>query len=568
MIVWPVLALGLGALVWWFTRPPAPAPLPPAVTLTPEEQRDLAERMAARVEERERGDPHPRTAVPAPAPSGKQVRVRVVDADTGQPIAQASAVDMSAGAVVARAQGDGLLTLPVEIAARVAFAAAGYLAKLPQPGEEDAVEIETALAKGQTAPIALLRDDFTLPVSLRFTAAKSFTAPVRFTLRCTDEPPPTGMSFPTARLAPGAKVDRELFTAWQRHVAVQQLIPGQGMLHLGVQSHGAAFTAQDPSAVVRFVAAGNYHLTAVVAEAALVGEREFYVAPGTEGPIEVALADGRFAQGVVVDAYSGQPIAGAQVSVTQDIATPTGSVVTAADGAFRLGPIPRGHAHVSVCSPRHLDLATTIDAGESARIVLTPRPTRTVRGLVRHRPTLQPVSGAEVTIRGNGEVDVAGQSAADGSFRLATTADSPELVINARGYLPWIERIDELQEHYVCDLWLADAEARVDAGLTALLVGRVLGSSGKPVAGIPVQLFTDEVVMPEGIAGRSILEGHILPLRPLAITGEDGGFRLEWAHAGPVRLLAIDGVAMSEQGVPVSVVLGQRVTDLVLRARD
>ncbi len=564
-------ALVLVALGVWFAQPQPNPPLPAQPELSPLEQRALAERMATRVNEREQGDPHVRTSVTPTETAAVALRgVRVVDAGDGRPIAGARAFDLQARTECAVAGADGVMRVPAGVGGRVAFAADGYLAKLPDPSDEDGVALAEPAPADQVVDLELRRDTFTLPCSFRFADDKGtpLAEAVRFTIRCRDEPPPMGMSFPTGRLAPGTKVEREVAEAWQRHVVVQQIMNGGSSLHMGMQSHGSVFAPTSSETSVRFIAAGTYLLEAVALGSASAGSREFHVALGDEGPIEVRLRPGRFAHGVVVDARDGQPIAGAQVRLTQPIASPSGMVETSTDGTFRLGPVTAAEALLNVHSRRHLDLEATVAVGEASQLRMTPRETRTVRGVVRQRPALQPIAGVEVVIRSGHEVDVTTKTAADGTFSLQTMAETPEMVVRAPGYLPWLERIDEPQDNYACDLYLADAEARMRAGLTTLIEGRVLGSDGKALVGVPVQLFTDEVIVPEGIAGRGILEGHILPLRPMAITGANGEFSLEWHRPGPVRLVAIDGIASSDDGTPVSLVLGQHLRDIVLRRQQ
>src|SRR5690606_33643321 len=125
----------------------------------------------------------------------------------------------------------------------------------------------------------------------------------------------------------------------------------------------------------------------------------------------------------------------------------------------------------------------------------TPRPVRVVRGFVRRRPVLQPVEGAEVILRSGQETDARAVTGADGAFVLETALEVPELVVRAAGFLPWIERVDEAVEGYSCDLLPADAAGRLAAGLTAIVEGKVVDARGEPVAGIPVQLFADEVAI-------------------------------------------------------------------------
>ncbi|HLU38091.1 MAG TPA: hypothetical protein VK081_01825 [Planctomycetota bacterium] len=557
------------ALAWWWLRADGPEDMPappPTVELGDEERRALAHHMAERVREREQASPVARSAVPAGKATGTVI-VRVVDAATRATIEGARAIDLHEGEPCSTPGADGTLSVADLPPGRVAFAADGYLAKLPRPGDADAEALVAARRQG-VAEIALQRDDFTLPCTLRFVGpdGEPLSGLVCYGVQCLDQPPPDALSFPTVRLAPGARVDRSLAEAWQRHVAVQPVLgEGAAPLHLGVHSHGRTFEATDGETTLRIVAAGRYRIDAVASEAGLAGSQDAYLASDARGPIVVRLQAGRFLHGIVVDAGDGQPVAGARLRLLGGAWTPHGEGETGTDGGFRLGPLPMSRVTVGVQSRRHLDLSTTAVVGEPQRLVLTPRPVRVVRGFVRRRPVLQPVEGAEVILRSGQETDARAVTGADGAFVLETALEVPELVVRAAGFLPWIERVDEAVEGYSCDLLPADAAGRLAAGLTAIVEGKVVDARGEPVAGIPVQLFADEVAIPEGIPGRAILEGHVLPLRPLAVTAADGTFELEWHRAGSVRLVAVDGTAQAEDGVPVTLVLGQRTRGIVLR---
>lgn len=568
------VALGLaaaGGWLWFASRSGESEPELRAPELDPGEQRAFAARMAERVDERPSGVQAERTAVAAPGVAdGPGVRIRFVDARTREAVAGGRAVDFVGDVVSPAAGADGEVTLQGARAGRIAFIADGYLAKLPQAGDEDAVALAEAARSGGAAQVPLRRDDYTLPCTLRFTDAEGrpVAVPVRFSIACLDEPPPTAMSFPTARLGPGARVDEAIQRAWQQHVAVQMLPVGApSRLHLGVQSHGRVYEAEAGTAEMRFVAAGRYTVTAVAAAAELAGERVIHVAVGASGPFDIRLVPGRFASGVAVDAGDGRPLPGVAVRLLDGGPAVAVECETDAEGKFRLGPVAAPRVEVHAASSRHLDLVSTVPVGEEVRLALTPRPVLRLRGVVRQQPNLAPIAGAEVLVRRAGEVDARCLTAEDGTFALETTLERPELVVRAPDHLTWVELIREESAHLVCDLLLADPEARVRAGLTAFVEGRVLGPAGAPAAGVAVQLLGDEAMIPEGLPNRVVCEGHVLPLRPLAVTDSEGRFALEWHQSGTFRLVAADGIATAADGLPVRVVLGERIRDLVLRTQ-
>lgn len=554
----------LGLWLWWSSpAPPVVAPTPDA---DPAARRALAQSMLAQVAERSPVAQQPRQEVTPPPSSDTTARVRVLlrDAQSGAGVASARVLDVHGGRELARTDASGEVTVPLLPPGRLAFFGDGYFIKLIQPGDDDATALEKGSAAATRVVVDLLRDDYTLPCVLRFVGPDATPPNVRFVIHGLDELPPSAGLFPDARLAPGTKPERELIQAWQRHLMLIQTMPAEQVdLCLGVLGAEQVFTAKGERPL-RFVTAGNYRVEAIDSDAGLAGHAQFRVALGQAGPIEVRLTPGRFLRGVVLDASDQQPVAGVEVRlVTGGLALPPAQ--SDAAGRFALGPTALTSAKLQIDSKRHLPLEVQASVGGEQRFVLTRRPVRTVRGVVRRRPGLEPLPGAEVTIRRLGEVDARAETGADGGFALETVADLPELRVSAVGYLAWREGLHDPVDSYVCDLWPADAETRVRVGVTTLITGRVETADGKPVAGVPVQLFTDTPSYPEGLAGRAILEGHALPLRPLAITDDQGTYSLEWGHPGSARLLVTDGVNTPEQARPITLVLGQHLRDVVLR---
>ncbi|MEZ5966459.1 MAG: carboxypeptidase-like regulatory domain-containing protein [Planctomycetota bacterium] len=563
------ILVAVGISLW--RAPGEPETLLPAQPpLSAEVQRELAARMAARVDERPNFEAERRDAVAAAVPTEPAaVRVRIVDAGTGDPLAGAVVFDIVGRRQPQRAGADGIVTLAHAHGGTIAVVAEGYLAKLPTAGDADDAALAAAAGSDELVDIALRRDDFTLPCALRFLDqdGAEVDSGVAFTVACLDEPPPTAMSFPSARLASGARVDADIARAWQQNVAVQ-LLPGVAgpLLHLGVQSNGRVFEAPDGRAELRFVAAGRYRVLAVARAALLAGEAVVHVAAGGPGPFDVRLLPGRFVAGTAVDASDGRPVAGVTVRLAEPAASVLSETETDASGEFRLGPVASPSVSVVATSRRYRDVTAALAPGSQNRLTLTPRPVRLVRGVVRRRPAAAPIAGATVLLRQGFDVEVETKTGADGVFELSTVADVPELVVKATGSLTWVEVIRDVQESYPCDLWPSEAAARVQAGVSASVEGRVVGPDNQPRAGVPVQLLGDEAPVPEGLPGRVVCEGLLLPLLPLTTSRADGSFALEWGQAGTFRVLATDGVASIDDATPVTLTLGQSVRGLVLRA--
>lgn len=560
-------AVALTAFAVWMTWPPAPPPtLPDTPRLDPAAEHDLVQKMLRQVAERETPGGTRTEVAPPPPPDGPRVRVQVVEAGSGAAVAAAAALDVARGERLGVADERGELSVPALPAGRLAFAKGGYLTRLVVPSTDLAV----AFTQAGVVRVELTRDTFTLPMRVRFVVdGATFQGPVRFAVRCLDALPPSGGSFPTGRLAPSEQVPASLVEAWRQHTLVSQL-PGleDPSLHLGLLGHLRTFDA-GPGAMgeVRLIASGRYRIEATASERGLVGQAEVFVDVGRGGPFEVELGPGRMLQGVVVDGQRGTPIASAKVRLSGSEGGVVAEVETGADGTFSLGPVPGAEGHVDVQARCYVDLSTTVPAGAPVNLPLTRRPTRLVRGIVRARPTLAPCVGATVEISAVGEVDARTVTRADGTFELETCAEAAQLRIRAEGFLPWLEMLYEPVDSHVCDLVPASADARLAAGLVARVSGRVLRPDGTAAAGLPVQLFSAESHLPEGIAGRAILEGHLIPVMPVGIAGADGAFTLEWPHAGPVKLLPTDGKTTEADAVSLNLALGQHVQDVILHSR-
>jgi hypothetical protein len=299
-----------------------------------------------------------------------------------------------------------------------------------------------------------------------------------------------------------------------------------------------------------------------------VAQRDFEVTLQQAEPFRVVLQPGRQVAGIVVNAADGSPVAGATVTpVEAKLLRPA---ETDAAGRFTLGATAAASVTLSVEHPHFEALRLgPVPAGEDLRVALEQRPLRTVAGTVRGRPGLQPVAGAEVKlVAGGATVEAAQKTAADGAFALRTAATGVLLEVAADGFLVYREVIDGEAAALTCDLIPATAEARVAAGMTAMVEGRVVDAAGAPAPGVPVQLTAADPVFPEGIANRAIMAGGILVLSPITIADAEGRFSIESDAKGPARLQPIDGVTTEAEAVSIQLVPGRRQEGVVLRMRS
>jgi hypothetical protein len=166
--------------------------------------------------------------------------------------------------------------------------------------------------------------------------------------------------------------------------------------------------------------AGRIELT-VVAKTFEAKTLPAELARGAETKVEVVLNGGAFPKGLVVDAASGRPVAGAKVRVKQADREP---VPTGPDGSFRLPVLVDRKADLQVEAAGYRSAAAVWPGeGKPLRIQLTGG--AAIKGRVVEDPfeevfqTVKPVAGATVCLAGPDHAVQKAQADADGQFTLA-----------------------------------------------------------------------------------------------------------------------------------------------------
>ncbi|MGB9633603.1 MAG: carboxypeptidase regulatory-like domain-containing protein, partial [Chloroflexaceae bacterium] len=129
--------------------------------------------------------------------------------------------------------------------------------------------------------------------------------------------------------------------------------------------------------------------------------------------------------GTITDAYTGQPLANAQVTATFNV-TNTLSVATGADGRYTLADLPEQFT-LSVTAPDYAPAERTLSRATSLDLALRPA---VLTGMITDRYSGQPVAGATISAG-----TARATSGPDGRYRLEgipPTATSVE--ISADGY--------------------------------------------------------------------------------------------------------------------------------------
>jgi hypothetical protein len=224
--------------------------------------------------------------------------------------------------------------------------------------------------------------------------------------------------------------------------------------------------------------------------------------------------------GVVRDAYTGQPVSGAIISTANATATTNG------DGEFSVNDLTATSLAVSREEYESTEVAVN---GTADRLEISLRPT-TVEGVVTNRRTNEPMAGVTVTATGpNGEI-VTTTTDSRGRYRLENVPNGSVISVTFDGFTVASRPIGE-------NVGL-DFEIRPD-----VLTGRVTDGEGRPVAGATVTL------------GEAI-----------ATTGEDGTYRLGAVpDSGTIQIRKV-GYRDFSGPLPDSLVFDARLETFTVRA--
>lgn len=273
---------------------------------------------------------------------------------------------------------------------------------------------------------------------------------------------------------------------------------------------------------LRVCAPASYELQVATA-GGLVASTRVELRPGPPTVIDLQLSPGIFASGVATRADTAEPLAGARVQV--DGGDPLAlSVATAADGSFRIGPLPAGATMLTVaCAGQQTARLEVPGAGfDALRAALRALPPNTLRGRVLARASDMPVTAARIE-----SIDAQGSACsancdAQGGFELPVATTGPlRITIAAPGFLDRVETLSPDAQPLHCELWPADTAARLANGATGVVRGMALDLQGQPIAGVAVRWQPDQ----QG-AKAAVSPGRP-PLPPLATTDADGRFAIE-----------------------------------------
>jgi hypothetical protein len=487
-------------------------------------------------------------APPDPLADRPTACLRAIDRDAGGPLAGVAVHRCKDSSAIAFTDDRGLAPVPLVGPEQLALPAPGYLTRM----------VPTRLGSSEREPqdVPMVRDVWSIARTLALRTADG--RPVA-EARVRIQPVAARRHIPN----PVPNADAAGQRAWIENSNVARIgVPSEFVPAAGAIAPVTVRTCAD-GGTLRFEAEGEYAIVAATADGRLA--RATYRAtatPRTGGPdVALAFAPGAALRGRVVDP-AGRPIAGATVTATTEQPDPP-TATSGEDGAFVLAPLFAGepaplHVRHGLHQPAVVESLRA--PADDVVVTLTPLPQSPLRGRVRTRPGLQPLAQAAVVWQPEGADPVAATTGADGEFLLQATGKQPaRLTVTAIGHLAYTELVNPGAPFADYDLWPGTADARVTAGVSALLEGVAVDAAGAPVADVDVQWTPAQPPAAALPTGRRVLAGGAVLLPRSVRTGPDGSFRLETNAFGPGRLHV---AGAPERGVDATAVAGAATNGL------
>lgn len=378
----------------------------------------------------------------------------------------------------------------------------------------------------------------------------------------------------------GVVTDADTGAAIENALVIAYLGHGGGDSGGGGGNHGFhARTDETGFYTIEGMRPGSYELKCG-AEGYLHGEAEVAVESGQVATVDFALEPLAFGAvgGTVVDAATGDPIAGAHVKLHRNLKANTSGglswffAVTAEDGTYLMEQVPAGEYIAEALAwgyfrSEPMEVSVTEGATATADFSLEPLAYGAVEGLVTDAATGDPIAEALVVLFRGQEGDAARSNEEHGGgFNSAFTDEngfyrieevevgSYSVMAKASGYVKTETEVEVVEGQ----------TTTLDLMLEPIAFGSVTGTlsdavTGEGIADAPVMLFRAGNA-PGGVRGGSH-PGGWLHTR----TGADGSFAFEEVLAGEYLLWAqAPGYAWMEP-VSVTVLEGEpTVVEVVL----
>lgn len=514
---------------------PQPSPLMPAEAVQP----------AAAGGQAAGGDP-----LRTEARGGSGSILTVVDRVTLQPVVGATVMRLRSGEFVGLTNAEGGLHATLTRAEQFAVVADGYLLRscqvIPRP------------ADSEPQFVRLEPDVWSWRIRFRFLRAdENLAANVRMSFTPAEEPPV--VEPPSLARAPA-----EAREAWKDHQVVASLPVVRGMLLQPPQAspivHEVAYEA-----TIRFAAGGRWTMRAL-APGGNIAVLPLELRDSGTSDVTVQLQQGLWIEGIARDATSGDPIRAVRVHSGDPLVE---TVYSADDGTFRTGPFLPGEVRLRFVHAGHEaqeDMPVTAGA-TGVQVMLQPLPPVEVRGIVRAKGTLKPITGLEVALfdvagaRVTTTTDVRGEFVVKGR-----TGPDMQLQLAGEGWVGITELLPKDIPYLEFELWPSDPAVRCATGLTSLLSGTVRLPDGAPAGAMQVRVVVQGASRPQDPV-RKVLSGGLPAIPNMAVTAADGSFSLEILQSGRAHLFPLDGVSSIQDAIAIDVAPGIRREGLQITTR-
>ncbi len=205
-------------------------------------------------------------------------------------------------------------------------------------------------------------------------------------------------------------------------------------------------------------------------------------------------------EGVIKDAYSGEPVAGAQVFVSETV-----SATTTADGSYTLTNVPEAY-QIAVTAPDYAEARADINQTTAQDLTLQPN---VVRGVVKDKYSGKGIAGVEVTAG-----DATATTGPDGAYELQDVTEDVEVSFKAAGYdqivqpLPKATTLDAtLRPNVIAGTVVDEVDGKPLAEVTVIATPTITGTDVAYTRTDNQGHYTLENV-PEGAYIKALLPGY------------------------------------------------------------
>ncbi len=425
---------------------------------------------------------------PEDPPGGRVASLVCREVLGGRRIEGVRAFDMEAGKNVGTSDARGVLVFRgAEPGALVLWGPGLFARLIPASGRR-------ALRVGKQVEVDLLRDVYSIPIRVE-TAFRGGKPPaegrIELEVLPRGEARESPRSFPTAARGTGHRIPSELREAWELHsILIPQCATGDRAWFVG---DAAPLTLPPGGGVLVLPHRGEYEIRARFGEE-WIAQASCRVGPGGDRVCRLRFHKGGVLD-VLVQSGEAEPIEGARVRLEwKDTNGPlVREAFTEEDGFVRFrGVRERGVPLMTVAAKGYAQTSRKVEIGGREAVVVRLRalPRRNARAIVCEAGSLRPLAGVRLTVEGIRRKQGI-QSMEDGVLVFEIPLEMVVLLrLSLPGYLPYVEilrpRWEPLPDRFL--LVPENRDRQLALGLIAVVRGRILGSGGTPISGVPIGL--------------------------------------------------------------------------------